>query len=245
MSRVGAMNWLWQYKGKLSIISTPYHDGVHYAKHPTHFIPIIKHLRQLHEQGFVHGDIRAYNMVLQYDAESDQVDCGRNNVSVNDCKGWLIDFDYGGKHAEVEYPKGYRHLLDDGIRPGKEGDNITIMDDWKSLIGLIFHTHTFEIKQGVEMTKDQKFLLFDMEKELERYRRRNVDSNDASVLSDSKLPAKLLRKYIKMISKFYTVELDPNFQSDLSNCGLWQEGEVSNPSHAATGSPQKAKFKEP
>ena len=33
------------------------------------FLPIINHLEQLHRQNFVHGDIRAYNMVLQYDTD--------------------------------------------------------------------------------------------------------------------------------------------------------------------------------
>ena len=66
-----------------------------------HFLPIIDHLEQLHSQGFVHGDIRAYNMVLQYDTTKPE----------KPDKGWLIDFDYGGVHDMVVYPKGYKVLV--------------------------------------------------------------------------------------------------------------------------------------
>ena len=85
-SKEDAMDWLWSYKGKLLIISTPFHEGIHYATHPKHFLPIINHLSQLHSQGFVHGDIRAYNMVLHYHAastpESDQGVIGNSSSNV-------------------------------------------------------------------------------------------------------------------------------------------------------------------
>ena len=51
------IDWLWDYKGELQVISTTYHDGVYYATHPLHILPIIKLLESLHSQGFVHGDI--------------------------------------------------------------------------------------------------------------------------------------------------------------------------------------------
>lgn len=54
------------FSGQIKIISTEYHEGIHYAKLPEHIFPIIDHLEQLHENGYVHGDIRAYNMVLKY-----------------------------------------------------------------------------------------------------------------------------------------------------------------------------------
>jgi hypothetical protein len=232
------IDWLWTYQGKLLIISTPYHDGVHYAEHPSHFQPIINHLKQLHEHGFVHGDIRAYNMVLQYKASSSnagEVIAGHGNDSGNACKGWLIDFDYGGINGKVEYPKGYRDLFHDGRRPGKEGNKITIMDDWKSLIGLIFHTHIFVEKQGAELSPDLDYSILKMKEELVGYR----VSNDASLLSNSNHPMKLLKNYLEKISGKFDVVLDPNFISDLTKCGLWSEGKASNPSHAATRSPPK------
>ena len=53
----GGINRLWGFCGELLIISTPFHDGVHYATRPVHFLPIINHLEQLHSQNFVHGEI--------------------------------------------------------------------------------------------------------------------------------------------------------------------------------------------
>jgi hypothetical protein len=236
--------WYWNYKGKSLIISAPYHNGVHYAKHPLHFKPIIKHLKQLHDQGYVHGDIRAYNMVLKYEArntESDQVDVALRSDSRDENMGWLIDFDFGGMHGDVEYPKRYKDELHDGRRRGKEGNKITIMDDWQSLIGLIFHTHSFVKIQGAELSPEQRLSILEMEKELLSYRTRKVDSNDTSLLTNSELPAQLLWKYINEISKFYIVELDPNYEADLTKCGLWIDGKASNQSHAATGSLPKVK----
>jgi hypothetical protein len=58
------LDWLWQFRGKLVVIATPYRPGCHYAQRPTDFIPIIEHLQYLHDDhGIVHGDIRASNMV--------------------------------------------------------------------------------------------------------------------------------------------------------------------------------------
>ena len=113
-----------EIQGKLLIISTQYHEGVHYAELPSHFVPIITQLEELHERGYVHGDIRAYNMVLQYSPTSRNgaicTTTGSSTAS-DSCKGWLIDFDYGWKKGEVTYPKRYKDELHDGIRPGKEG----------------------------------------------------------------------------------------------------------------------------
>jgi hypothetical protein len=215
-----AMDWLWMYKGKLLIISTKFYEGVHYAQLPRHFSIIIDHLEQLHSQGYVHGDIRAYNMVLQYNASGSESD--------DDVDGWLIDFDYGGKNGEVEYPKGYKDELHDGRRPGQEGEKITIMDDWQSLIGLIFHTHIFKKKQGAELTDTQKLSILENEKELQDCRHMEVEQ---IVL--------LLREYIAITSNVCYVTLHTNYESDLRKCGLLETRKEFNASQAATGSPPK------
>ena len=82
-------DWLWNYRGRVKIITTKFHKGVHYASRPEQFLPIIAHLKALHQGGFVHGDIRAYNMVLSYDND-------------NKPNGKLIDFDYGGEISTNE-----------------------------------------------------------------------------------------------------------------------------------------------
>ena len=111
------INRFWGFRGRLLVIATQFHDGVHYATRPVHFLPIINHLEKLHRQGFVHGDIRAYNMVFKYDVacpESNHfaIDTRRNTTTNNFCDGWLIDFDFGGKYSEeVCYPKGYKRIF--------------------------------------------------------------------------------------------------------------------------------------
>ena len=246
------MDWLWSYKGKLLIISTPFHEGVHYATSLEHFLPIINHLSQLHSQGFVHGDIRAYNMVLHYHAastpESDQGVIGNSSSTTKDkYKGCLIDFDYGGKQKAVCYPKGYKKWLADGNRPGKENVKITIMDDWKSLISLIFHAYSFVKKETANLTDRHELLkltdeqirsIYDTEKALKEYKDQTVDGDDP-MLSNWVHPSELLREYIDLTSTIYDVKPNSNFEEDLQKCGLWLTNVPFNASQAATGSPQK------
>ncbi|KAG7337537.1 RIO1 family protein [Nitzschia inconspicua] len=108
----------------LLITAVPYRDGRHYAESPADFLPIIGQLQALHKAGFVHGDIRAYNIVFKDDKE-----------------GWLIDFDFGGKSDVQTYPKGYQSALSDGIRMGTEGEAITKHHDWYALGTLMFTIH--------------------------------------------------------------------------------------------------------
>jgi hypothetical protein len=69
-------DWLWTGRGKLLVIGTRYRHGRHYAEKPTDFLPIIEHLEYLHGREYVHGDIRAFNMVLggSTEARGDPVD---------------------------------------------------------------------------------------------------------------------------------------------------------------------------
>ena len=87
-------------------------------KHQQNFLPIISELEKLHNDGFVHGDIRGFDTVF-----TDQ-----------EGQGWLIDFDFGGKESEATtaYPFGYKRTLDDGFRPGFEGKRIEYWHDWYS-----------------------------------------------------------------------------------------------------------------
>eukprot|EP00978_Attheya_sp_CCMP212_P022160 scaffold65752_cov58-Attheya_sp.AAC.1 len=84
-SAVESLN-LWESEGKLLVIAAPFREGRHFAKTPAEFIPIFDALKSLHESGFVHGDIRGFNTVFTDAAEGEAED-----------KGWLIDFDFGGK----------------------------------------------------------------------------------------------------------------------------------------------------
>lgn len=254
--KVDIIDWLWEYTGRLLVIAAPYYDGVHFATKPSHFLPIINSLEQLHQKGIVHGDIRAYNMVLKYDVSTtgETVAAGRtstgndNLTHVNSCEGWLIDFDFGGKHDVVTYPIGYKHSLPDGERPGMPGNKITILDDWQSLIRLILYMYDMMARQGSKPSIEQRASNEIMREALILYAKKKVDSSDPQ-LSDFKNPANHLRDYIKFISDIYDVEPNSSFMTDLKHCGLWISRSQlipsdsiptvdKGPSGVATGSPQ-------
>lgn len=134
----------WKGKKDLLILATPFREGRHFATKPASFLPIIRHLKQLHARGYVHGDIRAFNTVFAM------------NSTTNPDDGWLIDFDFGGKAGEQRFPKGYKESLGDGRRytgpPMEELKTkdrpaipiITTFHDWYALGQLIFIIHKFE-----------------------------------------------------------------------------------------------------
>jgi tRNA A-37 threonylcarbamoyl transferase component Bud32 len=75
----------------LEIIAIEYKPGRHVARTPSEFIPVIEQLELLHSHGYVHGDIRAFNVVLA--GKDDVVLAGKDEKGVPG----LIDFDLGGK----------------------------------------------------------------------------------------------------------------------------------------------------
>jgi serine/threonine protein kinase len=118
--------WTPSSKKQLLVIATPFRKGLHFAKFPTDFLPIIAHLQKLHKAGYVHGDIRAYNTVFSEQKGG---------------PGFLIDFDFAGKKGKAFYPKGYNPLLPDGYRRGEGGEEIKVWEDWSALGRLIFDVH--------------------------------------------------------------------------------------------------------
>ena len=82
-----------------ALLQYPFLNGTSIAQRASDFIPVFKELADLHQEGLVHGDIRAHNMIF-----------------VEGSGGKLIDFDYSGKHAERCYPPGYWRDLDDTRR---------------------------------------------------------------------------------------------------------------------------------
>ena len=108
----------------LNIISTPFRVGGHIAKNPRDFIPIIDKLQALHGEGYIHGDIRACNLIF------------------GDEDGWLIDFDFSREEIQTPvYPNGYATLLTDGLRKGKSGEVMYRWHDWSALGKVIFYVH--------------------------------------------------------------------------------------------------------
>jgi serine/threonine protein kinase len=154
---IGATSKFWSDRGSdendgpLLIIATTYRPGGHEAKKPTSFVPIINALEELHRQGYVHGDIRAFNTVF---GEGENPGC-------------LIDFDFGGRAKGVSYPRGYRRTLDDGARIGEEGHKICKWHDWYALGKLIFDVHELEYPAHADQN-DREFL------EMQKFWRRIV-----------------------------------------------------------------------
>ena len=109
------------------------------------------------------------------------------------------------------------------------------MDDWKSLIGLIFSRYDFVAIK--ELTDPEIRSIFKKEVQIQKYFEKMPDERDPW-LSKFEEPVKLLRNYIDYVSKLYVVKPIYNFQTDLQNCGFLSK-EV-NASQAATGSPPKA-----
>jgi hypothetical protein len=131
----------------LLVIATPYLRGGHGARKLTSFVPVISQLEALHRKGFVHGDIRGFNVVFGTRDDKEE--------------GWLIDFDFGGTRGR-KYPKGYRNALADGDRFGDEKgeDEILPWHDWYALGTLLFRIHAVcppVERNGAEMHGFQQF----------------------------------------------------------------------------------------
>ena len=168
---------LFAFKGKLLIIATPYREGVHVATKPSMFLPIIEQLETLHNKGYVHGDIRAFNCVF-------------GTVK----KGWLIDFDFGGKKIDKKpnYPSGYNQLLPDGHRVGKARCEILKKDDWYAMGRLIFDIHFLkqpeddEVQEGVDETETDE-----LARALRRADRAEFKEKWLRVIEEDELPAQV------------------------------------------------------
>jgi RIO1 family len=123
--RSNSPGWLWGFRGQLMIISSPQLCGVHYATSVRQLADLVHQLERLHNAGYVHGDIRAFNVIFEEE------------------KAHLIDFDFGGKEGDgsTTYPEGYQHCLLDGRRLGREGEPITAQNDWNDLVSIISFLH--------------------------------------------------------------------------------------------------------
>ena len=134
--------WTSSNRKQVKFMETEFTVGTHCASRPTHFLPIIDHVQFLHNQGFVHGDIRAYNTVF-VDDEGD----------IKDSQSRLIDLDFGGKAGEATYPKGYKRDLTDGDRigngdPDSANHVLQMRHDWYAFGRLVYSVHHFNPPKG-------------------------------------------------------------------------------------------------
>jgi hypothetical protein len=122
--------WMWKedkpaFESRLLVISTPFLKGRHYATSPGDFLPLVDQLQELHEEGYVHGDIRGFNTAFAEDGGYSQ----------------FFDWDLGGKAEQVKYPRYYNASLIDGERLDRKGQVIRKLDDWCALTNLALVKH--------------------------------------------------------------------------------------------------------
>jgi hypothetical protein len=211
-------DWLWEGKGQLLILSSPYIKGKHYASSVKELLGVVSHLELLHEQGYVHGDVRAYNIIFSGD------------------DGHLIDFDIGGLDEEsTKYPEGYNSALNDGIRRGKEGVRIRKYHDWRALIHVLFNLHHVdppnEEIEDVPLHETEQQELQRLRENNRRLRAKNglrqekvfLQRNFAREKEPSVAEISRLKSFLKDIDG-WNVTLDINFEHDLSEQGFFGDG---------------------
>ena len=120
-------------RGQVEVIAVPFQEGSHTCTSIGQAIEVVEWLQDMHSKGYVHGDIRAFNLVFSDDGGS-----------------VVIDFDFGGRSGEVTYPQGYNTLLEDGSRIDCDGGNdITPERDLISLLYVLTSLHRFDFS-GLE-----------------------------------------------------------------------------------------------
>eukprot|EP00824_Muranothrix_gubernata_P024293 TRINITY_DN698_c1_g1_i6.p1 TRINITY_DN698_c1_g1~~TRINITY_DN698_c1_g1_i6.p1 ORF type:complete len:744 (+),score=136.39 TRINITY_DN698_c1_g1_i6:197-2428(+) len=114
----------------LKVLSYKLISGSHTATSTTQVADVVKHLARLHDRGYVHGDIRASNIVFGAASR-------------------LIDYDFAGKCGVTRYPSGFCTSINDGKRhPSAQGLRpITIEHDCYSL-ACVFEQYTCEGDNG-------------------------------------------------------------------------------------------------
>jgi serine/threonine protein kinase len=116
---------LFDERAQFQVIAVPFHKGHHVCTSPAQALTLLEDLERLHEDGCVHGDIRALNCVFDDDGSR------------------LIDFDFGCGDGEAKSPKNYQILLDDGtrVRFAKGGTPIHKWHDVFALASLLLDKH--------------------------------------------------------------------------------------------------------
>jgi hypothetical protein len=249
--RSNTLVWLWKEDRKTScrllVIATPFREGDHYATSPRDFLPVVEHLEALHKRGFVHGDIRCFNLAM-----------GPN--------GGLFDFDLGGKLTNGEggtkgvlkYPYGYNHGISDGTRLGRAEMPITRLHDVYALTKVIFQFHVFQPGNTQRKPRLRRLLdaLFkrgfpDLDKKKNELSNFGIPKKNFEKLSETEIEEKIsthmaeLKKFLDYAAaQRWTVEPAPDLLPELEKHGFIEAPEVESShrregSGAATGSPSK------
>ena len=127
-------------RGQVKVIAVPFLEGSHICKTIDQAIDMVKWLQHMHKKDYVHGDIRAFNLVF------------------SPTRSVPIDFDFGGKVKEVRFPRGYNIDPFDGMRPGCEGgDPIKTVDDFRALKHVLTNLHKFDYDKDWKMQNPELY----------------------------------------------------------------------------------------
>jgi hypothetical protein len=122
--------------GSVLVIKYAYVKGTHFASRVSHFLDIARCISEMHGENMVHGDVRGFNMLHPYPADSEEFKDGIEH-------SLLIDFDLSGlaNSEEYRYPPGYQTSVIDNAfeRSGVAGEKMQKMDDWKDLGAVMSH----------------------------------------------------------------------------------------------------------
>lgn len=105
-----------------AVIRYPFVEGAHVPSSVGQFKTLIEEVRRMHQQGVVHGDLRASNVVFG----------PRGRVTV-------IDFDLAGPQDVRRYPAGFCRDIDDGkrARDASAGRPLLFSHDWYAVAAMM------------------------------------------------------------------------------------------------------------
>jgi hypothetical protein len=153
--------YLWTFQGQLLIISTPYLQGKHCATAPLQLFALVLELEKLHQNAYVHGNIRGFNVIFQEGVDdecTETIDQEEKiaGVCLQGFRGCLIDFDFAGVRGAdtTKYPKGYRSPLNDGFRLGNAGEAVAEVHEWQALHHILFYLHEMHPPIGTSEALD-------------------------------------------------------------------------------------------
>lgn len=92
-------------------------------------LKVTKMVKMLHEKGFVHGDIRDTNLLVNRNSLLSDEDA--------EAEVYFIDFDWGGRIGEAKYPTGIN--CKDVRRPGRvKGGGLITKEDDEEMVSYLF-----------------------------------------------------------------------------------------------------------
>jgi serine/threonine protein kinase len=238
--------WLLERRGQVMVLSSPRIPGQHYATSVQQLLDAVNELENLHAADYVHGDIRAFNIIF-------------SNSGAR-----LIDFDMSGKvdQDSTRYPQGYAHRLLDGRRVGNPGERIMKRHDWRALMFILFTLHEVQpppirnqtLQHGLPPPPDdpnadyqQLYRLYQeaakvntefARKENLLAERKAFSGNFAVATDPDAGEIEKLKGFLGRITN-WTVSLSNEFEADLNELGLTGSHSCAAMSKVATGSPSR------